>query len=559
MKKMSLYYHTVKYLKWKQVTARMLRKIGPKKKISLNHCDIMRMLKLYVSDLDGDEEYLQRFDIAGLMKNKVLLLHEAHDLDLNSWRIAGQTTHLWQFNLQYMEYLIPLAIKYKESGEARYYKKLREFLTTWMKRYPEPEGDAWAPYVISLRIPNLLIVINLIETELKTDREFFEELVRSLYRQYNYLQYNTEKHLLGNHYLENLKCLLICSILFGEADKENKYRIEMKRQIEEQILADGLHFERSFMYHKIVLEDLLRVILALEQAERKNDEQLSYFKETFKKMCDVEASFEKDIARTLLFNDAGNNVSKSARALIRAGKRLGLLDKVNDQMTELSEAGYYQYKKDDVQLILDCGEIGPDYIPGHGHCDCFSYELFYKGEDVIVNSGTFQYQDKKRAYFRSTGAHNTFQIGDNEQSQCWGEHRVARRIHKIRASRKEEYFIGECNYWDGSRAQREIQFEEHGFLITDREMDNTRRSLISYLHFSPNYCIKRESEVKYGIYNSKNSFHLEITIEDGRVELVQEKGSFLYSQDFGLCVPVEGIRIYSISSARVQYKVEWKE
>ena len=35
-------------------------------------------------------------------------------------------------------------------------------------------------------------------------------------------------------------------------------------EIKEQILPDGVHYERSMMYHKIILEDLMRVEKALE-------------------------------------------------------------------------------------------------------------------------------------------------------------------------------------------------------------------------------------------------------------------------------------------------------
>ena len=52
-----------------------------------------------------------------------------------------------------------------------------------------------------------------------------------------------------------------------------------------------------------------------------------------------------------------------------------------------------------------------------------------RGKPIIVNCGTYAYQCKERAFFRSTAAHNTVMVNNIEQSQCWGAFRVAKRSY----------------------------------------------------------------------------------------------------------------------------------
>jgi uncharacterized heparinase superfamily protein len=88
-------------------------------------------------------------------------------------------------------------------------------------------------------------------------------------------------------------------------------------------------------------------------------------------------------------------------------------------------------------LVVDAGDIGPAYQPGHTHCDMLSYELMWGGERLIVDTGVYEYEPgPMRHYVRSTRAHNTVAVGGDEQSEIWGEFRVARRA-KIQAASAE--------------------------------------------------------------------------------------------------------------------------
>ena len=89
-----------------------------------------------------------------------------------------------------------------------------------------------------------------------------------MYAQYLHLQKKLELHLLGNHYLENLKAVMLGALYFKEPGVYDDYKSRLLEELEEQILPDGMHYERSPMYHKIVLEDLMRAARGVEKADR---------------------------------------------------------------------------------------------------------------------------------------------------------------------------------------------------------------------------------------------------------------------------------------------------
>ena len=67
--------------------------------------------------------------------------------------------------------------------------------------------------------------------------------------------------------------------------------------------------------------------------------------------------------------------------------------------------------------IFDAAEIGPAYLPGHGHADTLSLEVSIDGQRLVTNSGTSTYQDDA---VRHQGA-----------SDCRPRHRRDRRIQLV--------------------------------------------------------------------------------------------------------------------------------
>jgi len=98
-------------------------------------------------------------------------------------------------------------------------------------------------------------------------------------------------------------------------------------------------------------------------------------------------------------------------------------------VTVLAASGYVVVRPDEhTQLILDVGDPCPDDLPAHAHADCLSFELWVNGERWVLDTGTSTYEaGPRRAYERSTAAHNTIEIDGEDQTEVWGIFRAARR------------------------------------------------------------------------------------------------------------------------------------
>ena len=74
------------------------------------------------------------------------------------------------------------------------------------------------------------------------------------------LSWQVEYHIQANHFFSNAKALIFAGSLIGGkyGDKWLKLGIKIfSLQLNEQFLKDGAHYERSPMYHSLLLWDLL--------------------------------------------------------------------------------------------------------------------------------------------------------------------------------------------------------------------------------------------------------------------------------------------------------------
>ncbi|MCM1262190.1 MAG: heparinase II/III family protein [Butyrivibrio sp.] len=588
LNKILLYINTIKYLKFTQIIHQTLNRMLGKRKERLRMRIIQKSRKntiqsgsvtqavgmtdmgnkpiwcnidILIPELDFDSDYLSRYNVEDLLANEIEILHEKHLLDLRKWEVT-EASHLWNYNLHYLEFLIPLAVacrngktndkmydeKYNKTEV--YFKKWCEYVNMWIEH---PAGDSFEPYTISMRIPNLLICMDILQDKLK-GTALERKLIESIYQQYRYLLAAQEKALLANHYFENLKTILICSILFDEKDTYRRYLVKFQKQVNEQILSDGLHYERSILYHKIILEDVLRVyrvlngsICAAEGLPTIEREALELSSETkcvtlelsstIKCMADALASVSRGFQRTPLFNDAGDNVAKSTGSLIKAVQKI-IGGDISDDKTEFGAAGYYKlYAGKDAlnTLIFDCGQIGPSYMGGHAHCDCLSFELSIDGKALFTNSGTYQYQGKLRQFFRSTKAHNTIMIDEREQAELWGEHRAARRMSKIECNPQNQCVIGKCQSYRGDSFLRKINFMEDNIVITDcvHAKDEKKHEARQFFHIVPRYHYEMDSEGQVSVWCKTDKLAV-IQIPTGSRGIIHKEGEICaYAQDFG--------------------------
>ena len=485
--KIRVLFSTLKYLKLKQFFYRLKSKLSSSSKQVFKNVE-HKNIELFIDGLHSDEDYLKRFETSN---NGIKILNEIVELNYND---INKYSPLIRFNIEYFEY----AIIWAQKGIPFDYLK-----TKW-EEYIRASLPL-QPYVISLQIPNMLIAMNIYNCY---DQEIYDEL----YSRYRWLIKHQEKHLLANHYFENLKAIVISSFIFNDDDTYRSYKKKLFNECKEEILEDGVHFELSPMYHKIILEDLLLV------KQTTGTKQFDCF---IQSMLNAMFSLELGFNRTPLFNDSGDNVAKPTKSLINTCKKMLDIEPIINR--NLCKSGYYKVNEGVVSILLDAGKIGPDYNPGHSHCDCLSFELCVDGEPVLVNSGTYQYQGDKRQFFRSTSAHNTLMIGDHEQSELWGEHRAGRRIKRITGNLSNNSFAGSYLNQFKEKHFRSIVLKEGKLSVLDHvEAEKKGQIIKSFLHLAPGYSFETGC-----IINSKARYKIELI--DCSVRVTDS----VYSDEFG--------------------------
>ena len=113
------------------------------------------------------------------------------------------------------------------------------------------------------------------------------------------------------------------------------------------------------------------------------------------------------------------------------------------------DSGYSRVKVDKAIAIIDRAAVGPNYLPAHAHADTFSFELSLFGQRVVVNSGTSIYAEgRQRQIERSTSAHSTVNIDNENSSEVWSSFRVARRArvyNRKQSVTKDEICLSACH------------------------------------------------------------------------------------------------------------------
>ena len=326
-------------------------------------------------------------------------------------------TRLWKLNLHYMEYL-----------EALDTPAFTEVVEDWIEQNPPYRPgywrDNWNSFSLSIRC-----VVWMQQYAVRCqglNEPFRQRLLASLMRQLCFLEQNLELDIGGNHLIKNVKALLWAGRFFqGEeaARWRTKGEMLLRQELDEQILADGMHYERSPAYHGQVFVDLLECYHVLQNEALKETLQGH-----LKAMAQVLTDLTHPDGFCSLFNDGALEMTYLPQVILRVYHELVGEQPSPRNLFALSTAGYYGFRAGKNLFVADCGPLGPDFLTVHGHGDALAFEWSVDGQRIIIDAGIYEYNaGRRRDYARSTQAHNTLTLDGQDQSEFWGAFRVACR------------------------------------------------------------------------------------------------------------------------------------
>lgn len=500
-----LLVRTARRLRWRQWLYRPLRRVQgrfPAASAAAAAVDAGRAAALLAAvRAEGPGDGAARIARAdAVLEGRFDFVGHALRLDPVDWR-TRHVSALWTYNLHYFDYAADLAWAFDLTGDERYVRGFEALAGSWIAATADGRGTAWDPYPVSLRVVNWTRALVLLGGAMDAGARTTVE--RSLHRQLRHLERRLEWHVLANHLQKNLHALVVGGLLFSGPDAA-RWRARglalLWRELHEQVLDDGAHYERSPMYHAIALGDFLELLSFFDACAV---EVPAAARERVRRMAAAWTRLSRASGEPHLFNDSAEGIAPAGDELAkRTGAALGAQPAPPHGCWALPAGGFFGWRgaAGGDAMIVDCGEPGPGYQPGHAHCDALSFELDLGGVPVVVDSGVSGYEgDPLRAYVRSTRAHNTVAIGGREQSEVWGTFRVA-RMAEVRAletpveGSAEFRFRGECRpYHDRSAAHvRLVAREGDGWRIEDRVEGAPGAALHSFVHLHPAFTAEVE-------------------------------------------------------------------
>lgn len=431
-----------------------------------------------------------------LQHGHFLFLNECSPWPLENidWASSAQKK-LWRYNLHYFDWL-------RESEpDAGLWQRI---MHDWIDCVPYGLGDGWEPYPLSLRI------VNWVKWLVQHPEQASDKIKRSLYQQCYALEKQIEYHIQANHLYKNAVAMVFAGCYFNDT-QARRWFVKGKRlwlrETRIQFLQDGGHVERSPLYHALCLEDHLDVInLLRSNAFAISDVKMEIIAARAMRWLIEMSDKNSDI---VLLNDSAWGIAPTPHELVAYALRVGVKPdtRIAEGVTCLAQSGYLIYRDETLHIVFDASDIGPAYQPGHTHCDMLSFLLWYQGQPLFIDSGVGSYLDDDRRYARSTRAHNTLSIDQQEQSDIWSAFRVGARARVLQCTGVVTHagvvlrgsHNGYSRFWRGVIHARTLSLRRNKLHILDSIVGPTQQThtVNIYFHLSQhhrvviedNYCV----------------------------------------------------------------------
>jgi len=479
------------------------------------------------------------------------------------------------------------------SGNEAHASKFAEMVEDWIRANPFPYGVNWMTSMeVAFRAINWAFGCAYFVNSKSFSQGLQDSILLYLYLHGAFIEFNLEFALRNhNHLLSDATGLFVLGLFFQDTKRGRKWLRLGKRLLEEeirnQVRPDGVDYEQSIAYHRLVTE-LLVVPYIL--AERNHIPFSPIYRQRLEKMFEFIMHYTKPDGSVPLIGDADDGrlfrfspsqpindhrylLSIGAVLFNRADFKkaagsysedaLWLLGaegfeqflKIPDDAPHLSSkafphGGFYIMRYKDAYLIIDAGEIGMDGLGGHGHNDTFSFELFFGGETFITDSGTYCYtcDINERQKFRSTYAHNTIVVDERELAEfasIWHikEDRTEPRVLEWYTS--DEYDAFEAEHYGYTRLsqpvihRRRVEFKKGQvtWVIKDMVDGDGEHTVEFLLHLAPGVQVEQISEGLFLLKGEKASLVLKMPRSVVRIE------PWEISPSYGVKIPSKRLRI----------------
>lgn len=465
-----------------------------------------------------------------------------------------------------LQWLVPAGQAYLLTGEARYAEAVRDILQDWMLKNPLAYSVNWSCTMeAAMRLFTWCWLFHVFaDSPAWRDEAFRVHFLACLYLHGDFtLRYIEKADINGNHYTADLAGLVMVGHFFGDFGDADLWQKTgwsgLQAEITTQVFSDGVDFEASCAYHRLVFE--LFLWPALFRQARGEDVPAAYAGR-LRAMARFTAAYSRQDGTSPLWGDADD-----ARALPFGGQALGdhryliglsaiafgdadLAAWFDGPRSELawifgpdkaaafppvpskavssaafSEGGVYVMRHEGSHVFIDCGPLGLAGRGGHGHNDALSFEAWLCGVPLIVDRGSFAYTGsfEKRNEFRSTHSHNTPDVDGQEINRIdpellWTMQNDARAECTLwRSDPDEDLFAGMHHGYEriGAGVERRIRLDKrsHTLEIADLITGSGHHDVTVPLYLSPNVSVQ-QTATEIRLHSGGATFSVDATGDD---------------------------------------------
>lgn len=363
------------------------------------------------------------------------------------------------WELSRCQHFARLGQAYWLTGDERYAREFVAETMDWSAANPFCQGVNWACAMdVALRAVSWIWGFHFFaDADACRDARFRSTFLRTLFVHGEFIVKFLEKaDLNGNHYLCDGVGLVFLGLFFDPAPQSRRWlslgRSIVEGEILKQTTPDGVDFEVSTAYHRLVLEGFLASYLLLR---RHGHEPPAECWTRLERMCEFVSAYTKPNGHVPMFGDADDGriqilgteerndhryLLSTAAIVFGSGSFKRAADHCwddtfwllgpqalaqfaalpaappDERSRAFPDGGFYVLRSSDAHLVVDCGEVGFGGRGGHGHNDMLSFELFLNGFNVVTDCGAYIYTAsfEWRNRFRSTSFHNTVQVDGEE-------------------------------------------------------------------------------------------------------------------------------------------------
>ena len=362
-------------------------------------------------------------------------------------------------------HLVLLAQTALLTGDEKYSGECVAQMADWIAANPAGYGVNWAcPMEVAIRAVNWLWALALVAESPDVSDSWMAEVLAALIAHGRYVMANLEVRDDGvttNHYLADVVGLLYLGLCLKEVRDAESWRAfairELVREMDRQVLPDGVHYESSLSYHRLVTEMFLSSAVL---CRRHGVELPQAFYDRLAKMCAFVEGYTKpnglapqvgdgDNGRLHVLTGYGLCDIRDHRHLLAVGgvffdredwlaaagpwwveglwfggaqqtaPRAEEREQVQHRSVAFPEGGFYILRGQDDYVLFNCNPPGTSGVGSHKHNDLLSLEVQLGGEDILVDPGCFLYTSDSQAYnrFRGTAYHSTVRVDQTEQNR----------------------------------------------------------------------------------------------------------------------------------------------